>query len=78
MKALAAEHRTSLRGLERYCRFTSTLRAIRARFDAPSGSALTLGLAGLAAFRLVLKGLIEKEMLFTGGENEIRTAVHTL
>jgi hypothetical protein len=78
LETLAAEHWTSLRGLERYSGFTSTLRAIRARFDATSGSALTLGLAGLAAFRLVFKSLIEKEMLFTGGENKIRTAVHTL
>jgi hypothetical protein len=47
-------------------------------FGETATSALTLGLAGLAALGFVLKVLVVEEMLFSRGENEIRPAVCAL
>ncbi len=38
----------------------------------------SLGFARLAAFRLVLEPLIREEKLFTGRENEFRSAIDAL
>ena len=85
LEALAAEDRASLRWLERNrgvlaaagtgCAGLDFL-IIRGRICAYCSCAL--GLARLAALRLILELFVVEEELFTGCEQELRTAVHTL
>src|SRR5205085_10958123 len=80
--ALAAEHRTALRGSERHRRFFSARRAHGRRFDALASDATarrprrTLGLAALAALGLVLEIFVGEEQLLAGSPDEGGPAVH--
>ena len=82
LKAFAAQHRPPLRGTERNSRFFPTLRAIRARLDLRvalslrgSQNSYPLTFAGLATLGFVLELLVVEKQLFTGGKDEIRTAI---
>ena len=85
LKALAAEDRAALSWLERDSGVFAAagtgcagldLLIVRGGIRAHCGRAL--GLARLAALGLIFELLIVEEELFTGGEQKLRTAVHTL
>jgi len=85
LKALPAEHWPPLRGAKWHGCLFPTLRAGSPRLDL--GVALSrcrsqyrdaLTLAGLAALGFVLELLVVEKELFTGGKDEIRTAIYAL
>ena len=80
LEALAAEHRTALRGLERDCGFLAASRAVRTGFYLVVGRrsarsyaerALPLGFAGFAALRFVFELLVVEEQLFASREEKL-------
>jgi hypothetical protein len=84
LKALAAVHRTPLRGLERNRCFLTALRADRLGFDPLNASRTravagrAVGLARLAPLGLVLEALVGKKHLFACGEYELSPTLGTL
>ena len=86
LETLPAINRAALRRLERDCRLTLTAGADSLGFYALIiASALrqtkrlgALALTCLTAFRFVLELFIVEEKLFTGSEDEVSAAVHTL
>ncbi len=78
-EALAAKDRTALSRLEGHRGFPAALRAggHRLGFGIAARCSLPLGLAGLAALRLVLEILVVEEVLFSRCEYEICSAVYT-
>jgi hypothetical protein len=86
LETLPAINRAALRRLERDCRLTLTAGADSLGFYAlVIASALwqtkrlgALALTSLTAFRFVLELFVVEEKLFTGSEDEVSAAVHTL
>jgi len=79
LEATAAENRAPLGGLEGNGGLRSAFRADGARFRAHgTGAGSPFGLALLAAFRIVLELLVEKEQLLASRENEVASAVGAL
>src|SRR5947209_20520381 len=80
-ETFAAVYRPALRGLERHGGFATALRAHGHRLgfgETPAVGTLAFGLTTLATLRLVLEVLIMEEVLFSRGESEIRSTIHTL
>jgi len=82
LKTLPTIDRPPLSRLKGYGRLFPTLGARGSGFDPmvvlPPQCLTSLYLARLATFGFILKSLVGKEKLLTGGENELRAAVHTL
>jgi hypothetical protein len=89
LEALPAQHRTTLRGLERDCGFFAASGTGGARLHflvevaAAAGSAMshirrTLRLAILATLGFVFKLFIVEKELFACGKDEFVTAIHAL
>jgi len=78
LEAAPAQHRPSLRRLERYRRLRSTLRTRRPRLRTHPRPRRPLRLASLAALRIVRKLLLVEKQLFACGKHKLVSAVHTL
>src|SRR5690242_13360499 len=82
LKAFPAEDGPSLGGTERHGGFPSALGANRGSFHAARRAsavpAAAPGLAGAASFGFVPEIFFVIELLFSRGENEIRSAVDAL
>jgi hypothetical protein len=78
-EAFAAKDRTALGGFERYRGFPPALRAGGHGLALLETTArtLTFGFAVLTTLGFVLEILIVEKVLFTCGENEIRSAIYT-
>ncbi len=85
LEAFAAEHRASLRWLERDGGLFSAMRAVGARLHFLVAVDRTrayrsdaFGLARLAALGLIPELLVVEEELFAGGEEKLRAAIDAL
>lgn len=76
LKAGAAQHRPPLCRPEGDGRLHSAYRTVRPRFRAHARASTPLQLACLAALGIVVKLLVVKKKLLTGGEDEILPAIH--
>jgi hypothetical protein len=86
LETFTAQYRPTLRRTEWNCGFFAALRAgcarlsfaVRLPMRPGSDHGNALGLAVLAAFRLVLKLFVVEKQLLSGCEHEIRATIHTL
>jgi hypothetical protein len=83
LEALAAKDRATLRGAEGNRSFLTALRAAGFGFRANRRRRSAyrfgaLGLAGFAAFGLILEALVGEKHLFAGSEHKFRTALRAL
>ena len=76
LKALAAVNGSVIAGLERNLRGFSTFRANCIKHFTLAATLILAGsTAGFAAYGFVLESFFRVELLFTGGKDELRTAI---